>query len=269
MPKKNAGTKKARNMSIRLPVALKSCCSKNGSISLSNVKEHAPLSARASVDHGVEGETTGDHVNRAADRGCCVSPCCASLFCGEMPPIPLRSQGFDSYANCTQPIDFGSIRRNVATGAVRESRNGNIVIVSRDPDNPDCVVEIVGAVKLGAENEQTKSVRDARGYLGYIINGELVRNKEVAADQMLETFCVDSSKNGVMRGSVEANVPVVGEYVAATNDNPTLNKVAGETIQGASIGSELRGSHRKSHGRIKGFEQLGQLQVEPLAPSGL
>ena len=35
-----------------------------------NVKEHATLSARASVDHGVEVETTGGHVNRAAGRGC-------------------------------------------------------------------------------------------------------------------------------------------------------------------------------------------------------
>ena len=41
----------------------------------SNVKEHAPLSAGARVDHGVDVETTEDHVNRAADRGCCVSSC--------------------------------------------------------------------------------------------------------------------------------------------------------------------------------------------------
>ncbi len=47
---------------------------------LPNVKEHAPLSAGASVDHGVEVETTGEHENRAADRGCCVSTCCASLI---------------------------------------------------------------------------------------------------------------------------------------------------------------------------------------------
>ena len=39
-------------------------------VSLSNVKEHATLSARASVDHGVDVETTDEHVNRAADRGC-------------------------------------------------------------------------------------------------------------------------------------------------------------------------------------------------------
>ena len=37
---------------------------------LSNAKEHAPLSAGASVDHEVDVETTGEHVNRAADRGC-------------------------------------------------------------------------------------------------------------------------------------------------------------------------------------------------------
>jgi hypothetical protein len=35
-----------------------------------NVKEHAPLSAAASVDYGVGVETTVEHVNRAADRGC-------------------------------------------------------------------------------------------------------------------------------------------------------------------------------------------------------
>ena len=37
---------------------------------LHNVKEHAPLSARASVDHGVGIECREGHVNRAADRGC-------------------------------------------------------------------------------------------------------------------------------------------------------------------------------------------------------
>ncbi len=45
---------------------------------LENVKEHATLSARAHFDHGVEVGTKEEHVNRAADRGCCVSTCCAS-----------------------------------------------------------------------------------------------------------------------------------------------------------------------------------------------
>jgi hypothetical protein len=44
-----------------------------------NVKEHATLSAGASVDHGVEVGITVEHENRAADRGCCVSTCSASL----------------------------------------------------------------------------------------------------------------------------------------------------------------------------------------------
>ena len=47
---------------------------------LPNVKEHATLSAEASVDHRVEVEATEDHVNRAADRGCCVSSCSLLLF---------------------------------------------------------------------------------------------------------------------------------------------------------------------------------------------
>ena len=37
---------------------------------LANVKEHATLSARARVDHGVEVECRKGHENRAADRGC-------------------------------------------------------------------------------------------------------------------------------------------------------------------------------------------------------
>ena len=45
-----------------------------------NVKEHAPLSAGASVDHEVVVGITDEHVNRAADRGCCVSTCSASSF---------------------------------------------------------------------------------------------------------------------------------------------------------------------------------------------
>jgi hypothetical protein len=44
-----------------------------------DVKEHATLSAGAHVDHGVEVENKGEHVNRAADRGCCVSTCWAYL----------------------------------------------------------------------------------------------------------------------------------------------------------------------------------------------
>ena len=43
-----------------------------------NVKEHAPLSAAASVDSGTGGKTTDGHENRAADRGCCDSACSTS-----------------------------------------------------------------------------------------------------------------------------------------------------------------------------------------------
>jgi hypothetical protein len=40
-----------------------------------SVKEHATLPARVSVDHGVGVETKEEHINQAADRGCCVSAC--------------------------------------------------------------------------------------------------------------------------------------------------------------------------------------------------
>ena len=53
-------------------------------------KEHAALSAFASVAHGVEVKTTEDHVNRAADKGCCVSSCWALTFLIGPPPSWLR-----------------------------------------------------------------------------------------------------------------------------------------------------------------------------------
>ena len=37
---------------------------------MANAKEHATLSARARVDHGVEVRARKWHVNRAADGGC-------------------------------------------------------------------------------------------------------------------------------------------------------------------------------------------------------
>jgi hypothetical protein len=52
------------------------------------VKEDAPLSARASIDHGGKAKTTEDHVNRAADRGCCVSTCSALLFVCDNTVLP-------------------------------------------------------------------------------------------------------------------------------------------------------------------------------------
>ena len=60
---------------------------KESNIFLPNVKEHATLSAGARVDHGVEVKITGDHVNKAADRGCCVSSCSASSFDGVVSAI--------------------------------------------------------------------------------------------------------------------------------------------------------------------------------------
>ena len=45
-----------------------------------NVKEHATLSAGASVERGVEVKTTEEHENMAADGGCCASSCSPSCF---------------------------------------------------------------------------------------------------------------------------------------------------------------------------------------------
>ena len=59
---------------------LKNMSAPHGENLLENVKEHATLSAGASVDHWVEVGITGEHVNRAADRGCSVSTCSACLI---------------------------------------------------------------------------------------------------------------------------------------------------------------------------------------------
>ena len=71
---------------------------------LANVKEHATLSAGASVDHGVEVGVTGEHVNRAADRGCRVSTCSASDF--------LRSlDAPDATIRAFKPLPSGTLIR--------------------------------------------------------------------------------------------------------------------------------------------------------------
>jgi hypothetical protein len=52
---------------IIIVAAVGGACSEN---SLPNVKAHAPLPARAGVDHGVDVKTTGNLGNRTAGRGC-------------------------------------------------------------------------------------------------------------------------------------------------------------------------------------------------------
>ena len=64
----------------RFPIRSIRLLKRRFTIFLPNVKEHATLSAGPHVDHGVEVEITEDHVNRAADRGCCVSSCSASCW---------------------------------------------------------------------------------------------------------------------------------------------------------------------------------------------
>ena len=63
--------------------------------SIASVKEHATLSAGARVDHGVKVETTKEHVNRAADRGCCVSSSASDSFADDgLIPIEEPIEGF-------------------------------------------------------------------------------------------------------------------------------------------------------------------------------
>jgi hypothetical protein len=77
-----------------------------------NVKEHAPLSARASVDHGVKVGVTEEHENRPADRGCCVSTCSASsIFRFDRrhirellrPEVLARVSPSTDYLHCSEP----------------------------------------------------------------------------------------------------------------------------------------------------------------------
>ena len=87
-----------------------------GSSILHNVKEHATLSAGASVDHGVGIEATEDHVNRAADRGCCVSPCCASSIPEKWDQYGnrvLSLEEFDRVATINHRIRLKECWRNV------------------------------------------------------------------------------------------------------------------------------------------------------------
>ena len=69
--------------SRRNRVALSRFCSRQDSVECARVAERQrarnPIS-EARVDHGVGVETTENHVNRAADRGCCVSACSVAMW---------------------------------------------------------------------------------------------------------------------------------------------------------------------------------------------
>ena len=82
------------------------------SIPSPNVKEHATLSAGAGVDHGIEVGNREEHVNRAADRGCCVSTCSASSFLGSVGiRDKLKYQSYVPDISINKP--FSSIKRNL------------------------------------------------------------------------------------------------------------------------------------------------------------
>ena len=183
------------------------------------------------------------NVKEQSGEALTVSPCSPSLFCGDLPPIPLYSNGLDSYTNSAEPIDLNSVRKSIHTGAVRERGNGQIILVVRDPDNPDCVVEIVDSVESMTKDKQSESIRDARGYLGYIVNGEFVRNKKVSLNQMFKSVGVEGTENGMIRGNVKTNVPVIGEHIAAAYENAPLNEETREAVQRASVGGKLGGEH--------------------------
>ncbi len=74
-------------------------------ISLENVKEHATLAAGASVDHGVEVKTKGEHINRAADRGCVSRLVSVSSFASIERRIPSIPKSLCLYCldRCSRP----------------------------------------------------------------------------------------------------------------------------------------------------------------------
>jgi hypothetical protein len=65
----------------------------------------------AGVDHGVEVETTGEHENRAADRGCCVSTCslssCYSLEMHDGGVILMPMEGNEIILNAEDTRNLG------------------------------------------------------------------------------------------------------------------------------------------------------------------
>ena len=102
-----------------------------------NVKEHATLSAGASVDHGVEVETTGNHVNRTADRGCCVSPCSASdlldVVARSMKSYTNRTSSILMVSNLFSPPHQSDINTNNDQDCRRQSKSRESLRISQLP----------------------------------------------------------------------------------------------------------------------------------------
>ena len=96
----------------------------------SNVKEHATLSAGAHVDHGVKVGDTEDHVNRAADRGCCVSACSLLLHLG----VRHQSRG-SLVVNSDLAASLAAIRNTRSHDPTSWNSISSIVILA--PNAPD------------------------------------------------------------------------------------------------------------------------------------
>ena len=86
------------------------------------------------------------------------------------------SVGNSDYFICG-PVDEDLVKRSQFTGGVWEAGTENFIFCIRDPDNPECVIEIINTSVPGTETKDTIPVVDERGYVGYIVDGYFVRNE--------------------------------------------------------------------------------------------
>jgi len=121
-------------------------------------------------------------------------------------------------------------------------KSGNVeyVGVVVDPNNPDCVTDIL-PVELGTGYENTVPFRDSCGYLGYIINGKFIYAQEIPFGEYWEIVRVECAKF-VSMVNVEvgkAQVPVVSENIVGENAESKLSEIARKQIEGARKSGEL------------------------------
>ena len=158
-------------------------------------------------------------------------------YCGKFPPLDLQGAHPQTYS---QPIDFDRIRKSQFTFAVRERGDINFIFIAADPDNPDCVIEIISSVVSGAKNEKSMPLRDSRGYVGFIINGKLVRNQKVTTNQYLESVSVNSSESAKIGRRIETNIPMISQNILTENRQSALPQIGRKAIKDTGIGSKLR-----------------------------
>lgn len=146
------------------------------------------------------------------------------------------------YKTCAYPIPKNSLPKfPLKRFGMWESGGIKYVKVVLDPDNPDCVCNILPS-ESGADNQNTSPQPDLFGYVGYIVLGKFIYAEQISRRQYFNVIrCNRSELMAALNVLVgKAQVPVVSENIGGENAQSQLSEIARDQIESACKSGELR-----------------------------